>query len=62
MYLIVEVPGINVPTMAKGVPEPERVITLLEALKLPALIFKIPSTVKLPAAEKVVPTWSKVKL
>ena len=56
VYLIVEVPGVNVPLTTNGVAEPARVITLLEALKLPLAMVKTPSKSKLPAAEKVVPT------
>ena len=62
MYLTVEVPGVKVPLATNGVPEPERVIVRLEASKMPELIVKIEAIFISPAAVKVVPTWSRVRL
>ena len=53
VYLIVEVPGVKIPLITNGVPEPERVIVLLEASKVPAEILRTLATFKSSAIEIV---------
>ena len=62
VYLIVEVEGTKVPARSKAVPDPAKVTVRFAASKLPALMVRTELTVKSPAAVKVVPNWSKVKL
>ena len=62
VYLTVELEGVNVPARRKAVPDPAKVIMRFAASKLPALIVSTELTDRFPAAVKVVPNWSKVRL